>query len=433
MSKAINDPTIPTIAPQATDRLPLGRPGVNTAYATTLAQLQAALTPGLKGDKGDTGDTGPQGPAGPSGAPGATGPTGPAGSTGATGATGPAGQKGDKGDTGPTGATGPQGPAGTGVTIKGTLSSQANLPPTGDAGDAYLINGDLWVWTGSAYTNVGTIQGPAGPKGDTGDTGAQGPAGPKGDTGPTGPQGPAGATGPTGPAGAAASVAIGTTTTGAPGGNAAVTNSGTAQAPVLNFTIPRGNTGATGATGPAGAKGDKGDTGSAGATGAQGSAGTITIGTVTTGAPGGNAAVTNSGTASAAILNFTIPRGATGPQGPAGAPGSGGSGANPFTDFATDIQNIQTPGGHKYYYLENAQLEWHAGEGVYDIVNLGYHLNISAMGMPLIGPDGQTHGSVTLHGGGGALRLYFTPWDYRWTFLGGNGRYFFNNGGGGSS
>lgn len=53
-------------------------------------------------------------------------------------------------------------------------------------------------------------------------------------------------------------------------------------------------------------KGAKGDTGTAA---------TITIGSVTTGAPGTNVSVTNSGTSTNAILNFTIPR---------GQPGAGG-------------------------------------------------------------------------------------------------------------
>ncbi|HEV2555251.1 MAG TPA: hypothetical protein VGV17_15965 [Bosea sp. (in: a-proteobacteria)] len=46
--------------------------------------------------------------------------------------------------------------------------------------------------------------------------------------------------------------------------------------------------------------------------GATGPAGTIEVGTVTTGAPGSSAAITNSGTDKAAILNFTIPRGDVG-------------------------------------------------------------------------------------------------------------------------
>jgi len=52
--------------------------------------------------------------------------------------------------------------------------------------------------------------------------------------------------------GQAASIAIGTVTTGASGTSAAVTNSGTAVDAVLDFTIPIGATGATGATGVAG-------------------------------------------------------------------------------------------------------------------------------------------------------------------------------------
>jgi hypothetical protein len=68
----------------------------------------------------------------------------------------------------------------------------------------------------------------------------------------------------------------------------------------------------TGATGP------KGDTGATGATGTNGTAATIAIGTVSTGAAGTSAFVTNSGSASAAILDFTIPRGNTGANGSGG-------------------------------------------------------------------------------------------------------------------
>lgn len=80
-----------------------------------------------------------------------------------------------------------------------------------------------------------------------------------------------------------------------------------------------------------GAKGDTGAAGAKGATGATGAAGTaatIAVGTVTTGVAGSNAAVTNGGTAAAAVFNFTIPRGATGatgPQGPKGEIGATGA------------------------------------------------------------------------------------------------------------
>ena len=116
----------------------------------------------------------------------------------------------------------------------------------------------------------------------------------KGDTGPAGPQGPPGEEGQ------AATITVGSTTTGPAGSSASVTNSGTAQDAVLNFTIP---------------KGDKGDTGSAGA------AATIAVGTVSTVGPTDPATVTNSGTSSAAVFNFEIPKGDKGDQGPKGDDG----------------------------------------------------------------------------------------------------------------
>ena len=76
--------------------------------------------------------------------------------------------------------------------------------------------------------------------------------------GPTGPTGPAGIgiTGPTGPQGPA-TITVGATTTGTPGGEASVTNTGDNENVVLTFDIPQGPTGpqgevgATGPTGPA--------------------------------------------------------------------------------------------------------------------------------------------------------------------------------------
>lgn len=93
-------------------------------------------------------------------------------------------------------------------------------------------------------------------------------------TGPIGPTGPTGATGATGPQGEI------------------------------------GPTGATGATGP---QGEIGPTGATGATGADGITPLISIGTVTTGAPGTEASVTITGTPPAYVFNFVIPQGPTGP------------------------------------------------------------------------------------------------------------------------
>lgn len=126
---------------------------------------------------------------------------------------------------GPQGAQGPagaDGQDGTGVNIKGAVSSSSELPGTGEAGDAYIVNdtGNLWVWDVDQSKYV--------------DTGAQ-VKGPKGDTGA---------------AGAAATVTVGTTKTGEAGTSAQVTNSGSASAAVLDFTIPKGAKGDTGAAGP---------------------------------------------------------------------------------------------------------------------------------------------------------------------------------------
>ena len=143
---------------------------------------------------------------------GPVGPTGPMGERGAIGPQGPTGISGNTGDSGPTGPIGPTGPQGKGISIKGSLSSDSQLPSTGESGDAYIINGNLYVWVGSGgssdkWDNVGNIEGPVGPtgptgpKGDTGSQGEQGPQGAKGSTGAVGPTGPTGLVGPVGPTG----------------------------------------------------------------------------------------------------------------------------------------------------------------------------------------------------------------------------------------
>lgn len=81
---------------------------------------------------------------------------------------------GPEGPQGPQGETGPQGAAGAGLNILGTLATEGDLPLTGNAGEAYLIAGDLWVWSGSEWVNAGQIQGPQGPAGATGADGVDG-------------------------------------------------------------------------------------------------------------------------------------------------------------------------------------------------------------------------------------------------------------------
>ena len=109
------------------------------------------------------------------------------------------------GVAGPTGSTGPTGASGQGISLNGTVATVASLPAGAAAGDAYVVtaNGNLYVWSGSSWNNVGQIVGPTGPAGvgSTGPTGAAGAAGSASTvTGPTGPAsnvtGPTGARGP---------------------------------------------------------------------------------------------------------------------------------------------------------------------------------------------------------------------------------------------
>lgn len=189
----------------------------------------------------------------------------------------------------------------------------------------------------ASVTNSGTQQnvvlnfsiprgatGAQGPKGENGADGAPGEQGPKGDPGPAGADGEPG---PAGADGKAATIQIGTVTASAPGSSPQVTNVGNENAAVFNFVLPRGEAGPQGPAGndgQDGAQGPQGDPGPTGADGEPGAAATITVGSTTTGAAGTQANVTNSGTEYAAVLNFTIPRGAQGPQGPAGEDGARG-------------------------------------------------------------------------------------------------------------
>lgn len=82
--------------------------------------------------------------------------------------------------------------------------------------------------------------------------------------------------------------------------------------PSIELDTPTGGRGLKGDTGSRGPKGDKGDTGNAA---------TVVVGSTTTGDAGTSASVSNSGTAYAAVLDFTIPKGDKGDTGAAGQDG----------------------------------------------------------------------------------------------------------------
>ena len=162
--------------------------------------------------------------------------------------------------------------------------------------------------------------------------GLPGRQGPQGEQGPKGEQGPQGERGPQGPS----SITIGSTATGEPGTSASVTNSGTAQDVVLNFTIPKGDQGIQGVqgeqgpqgqTGPQGPQGIQGETGATGPQGPQGIQGIQ-------GEQGPQG-----------IQGETGPQGATGPAGP-GVPQGGTAGQIlskiDGTDYNTEWINAPT-------------------------------------------------------------------------------------------
>lgn len=259
--------------------------------AFTYADFTTEQINGLKGPKGDSG---PEGPQGLQGEQGPEGPQGPVGETGVPGPIGPQGPKGDTGNQGPIGPQGPRGEKGddgTSVRILGTKESEADLPSSAEIGDGYLIGGNLFVWSGSVWTDVGNIKGPkgdigpTGPQGEKGDTGPTGPQGPKGDAGATGPQGiqgpqglkgnpgEKGDAGPAGPQGIKGDTgAVGPQ---GPKGDTGATGPQGPQGPKGDTGVagPQGPKGDTGDTGPAGPKGPKGDTGATGQQGPKGDTG----------------------------------------------------------------------------------------------------------------------------------------------------------------
>jgi hypothetical protein len=224
-----------------------------------LSSLQGAQGPqgiqGLIGTQGDQGIQGIQGIQGVQGEVGSQGIKGDTGDTGLQGDIGPQGIQGIQGPIGLTGLTGEKGNDGTGVNILGSFSTEAELPLTGSSGDAYLIQGFLYVWDPitSGYINAGNIQGPSGPQG------IQGIQGPQGVIGPAGPQGEVGLKGDTGDNGLQGIQGIqGIQGETGPQGIQGVKGD-TGDQGLIGLTGPQGVTGNQGEIGPEGPQGNVGD------------------------------------------------------------------------------------------------------------------------------------------------------------------------------
>lgn len=257
-----------------------------------------------------------------------------------------------------------------------TLDELKAAHPTGASEDCYRAGDNLYIWGENAgdWIYIGRI------KGETGD---------------------------------AATISIGSVSTSAAGSQAIVTNTGTKQAAVFSFTIPQGAKGDTGegfsiyktypsiaamnadAANVAGGKfvliasnvedednaklyvkssdsgfiyladlsGAQGIKGEQGPPGQDGANATVQVGTVTTGAEGTSAEVTNVGTVNGAILNFSIPRGKTGAAGP-----KGDDGLAALPGAVIPFYNVEFQGRHPIFWGKStADTGWVICDGGSDL------------------------------------------------------------------
>ena len=231
---------------------------------------------------------------------------GPTGSQGIQGPTGPQGVQGLQGVQGPQGIQGPtgeKGERGYSIRILGTHSEYSHLYDihNKEIGDGYIVDGNLYIWYGNYFQNVGRIAGDTGPKGPAGPQGEQGKQGfrgERGEVGPTGAQGPRGAQGEIGPTGAQ----------GPTGEKGAIGDRG-----------EQGPQGLIGPTGPMGIPGIQGPTGETGPMGLEGLPGPM--------GPQGE-------------LGPTGPTGYEGPTGPMGPTGAAGTSVVIMGSYDTEEQMI---------------------------------------------------------------------------------------------
>lgn len=266
--------------------------------------------------------------------------------------------------------------------------------------------------------DLGSVIGPAGEQGPTGPAGEsayQTWLKQSGNSGKTEEEflqslkGETGAAGAPGTDGQAATIQVGSVTSGA---SPAVNNSGTANAAIFDFVLQKGDKGDKGEKGDkgdpweiaktytsisamnsgyatdnvpiggivaintgnvedadnakiyrkgefeyeylfdmSGATGIKGDKGDKGEDGADGAAATIRVGTVTSGM---TASVTNAGTQNAAVFNFVLPKGDKGDKGDTGATGAAGTdGAKGDKGDPGETPTFEIRNGHLFAIFED--------------------------------------------------------------------------------
>ena len=231
----------------------------------------------------------------------------------------------------------------TGLVFYGPYSSSTNY----GLGAAVSYNGSSYISITS--NNTGQVPGGSPPSwqllAQAGGAGVAGAAGVTGAQGVQGPNGAAGNTGVTGSTGAAGAAGVNFRGGWASPTNYAVNDAVTFAGSTYLAVSANRNLEPDLYPGAWAVLAQAGGSGAAGATGATGSAATVAVGSVSTLAAGTSATVTNSGTPTAAILNFGIPQGAAG----TGGSGSGSSG-NPMptavyhaVSFTTSFYSVNTP------------------------------------------------------------------------------------------
>ncbi len=302
---------------------------------------QPDISPQYWGLEAQAGAAGPVGPAGPTGLQGPTGYPGPQGATGATGPSGPAGTAGPVGATGTQGTVGPAGPQGvagpSGLAYRGAYA----------AATTYALN-DGVVYGGTTYLSLAAGNHANQPDISPGFWGLLAQAGGTGSAGATGAAGPQGVPGPTGATGAAGADGA----AGIPGVNYRGAWSSVTTYQVRDAVLSGGNsyyaTASTTGLAPDQYPGAWTLLAPGGSAGPSGPAATVNVGSVTTGAAGSQASVTNRGTATAAVLDFVIPQGA------AGTGSGGGSGAGQSLSGLPFVSTYHAVSYNAVYYGVNS-------------------------------------------------------------------------------
>lgn len=68
------------------------------------------------------------------------------GTNGIDGERGPEGPKGERGNDGKDGVNGKDGKDGNPLIIMGSYENESELPESAEVGNAYIVDGDLYVW-----------------------------------------------------------------------------------------------------------------------------------------------------------------------------------------------------------------------------------------------------------------------------------------------